>query len=392
MGLKPAEVIKLWPVNIFFVILSISLFYNFAIANGTLEKLSQHMLYRTRKFPRALPIVIFFASMIIAALGAGFFAVLAFFAPMTLLLCKKLGISPLIGALAVNYGALCGNNFMISAGGVVFMGLMEQAGYGAFAYAYEVETFFASLLIPLILLCALMLFSKRKVHADSLTNTIAKPESFDDKQRKTLGLIATMVFVILIFPLLHTLFPHIEVFKTLSKTMDIGLIAFLFTVLGLLLKIGDEREILRRVPWGTILMICGVGMLISIAMQAGTVKSLARWVNNSLPTIFVPMTMAILGSFMSFFSSTMGVVTPALFPVIPALVHSTGIEANLLFSAIVIGAQATAISPFSSGGSLVLASVGEEEREQMFTDLMFKGVPLCLLGAIFYALLVTWIL
>lgn len=40
MGLKPGDVIKMWPISIFFVIFSISLFYNFAIGNGTLEKLA----------------------------------------------------------------------------------------------------------------------------------------------------------------------------------------------------------------------------------------------------------------------------------------------------------------------------------------------------------------
>lgn len=38
MGLKPSEVIELWPVKIFFIILSVTLFYNFALANGALEK------------------------------------------------------------------------------------------------------------------------------------------------------------------------------------------------------------------------------------------------------------------------------------------------------------------------------------------------------------------
>ena len=96
LGLKPAEVIKMWPVSIFFVILAISLFYNFAISNGTLEVLSQHMMYRTRSFPKMLPLVIFFAATIIAALGAGFFAVMAFFGPITIILCRKTGLSPLM--------------------------------------------------------------------------------------------------------------------------------------------------------------------------------------------------------------------------------------------------------------------------------------------------------
>ena len=51
MGLKPSEVIELWPVKIFFIILSVTLFYNFALANGALE-LASHLLYKCRKFPQ----------------------------------------------------------------------------------------------------------------------------------------------------------------------------------------------------------------------------------------------------------------------------------------------------------------------------------------------------
>lgn len=68
------------------------------------------------------------------------------------------------------------------------------------------------------------------------------------------------------------------------------------------------------------------------------------------------------------------------------------IDAAVLFSAIVIGAQATAISPFSSGGSLVLSTVSEEERVDMFGKLIFRGVPICLGAAIIYAFIVNLIM
>lgn len=61
LGIKPGDIIKMWPISIFFVILAISLFYNFAMTNGTLEKLAQHMLYRTRKVPKLLPFAIFYS-------------------------------------------------------------------------------------------------------------------------------------------------------------------------------------------------------------------------------------------------------------------------------------------------------------------------------------------
>lgn len=385
LGIKPGDVIKMWPINIFFVILAISLFYNFAIANGTLEKLAQHMLYRTRRFPKLLPFVIFIAATIIASLGAGFFAVMAFFAPITLLLCKKTGLNPIIGALSVNYGALCGHNFMISPGGVVFIGLMRTVGYESSAYHNELILFIASFVIPIIVISLLLLLTNRK---NNIVHSLdfELPERFTKIQKKTLYLIVSMIIAVLIFPILQIFIPDVKIIHFLDKSIDVGLVAILFTIIGLLLNIGTEKDLIKKVPWGTLIMICGVGMLISVAIKAGTVKMIASVVSTSLPEPIVPMVMAIIGGFMSFFSSTTGVVAPALFPIVPNLAESTGIDAVVLFSSIIIGAQATSISPFSSGGSLLLSSVEEEDREKMFTSLMFKGAPICLLAAIMYSL------
>ena len=88
MGLKPSEVIELWPVKIFFIILSVTLFYNFALANGALEKLASHLLYKCRKFPQFLPLAIFRSNHYCWP-RCWFYTVLAFMAPITLLLCKN---------------------------------------------------------------------------------------------------------------------------------------------------------------------------------------------------------------------------------------------------------------------------------------------------------------
>ena len=251
LGIKSGDIIKMWPISIFFVILAISLFYNFAMTNGTLEKLAQHMLYRTRKVPKLLPFAIFIAATILAALGAGFFAVMAFFTPITMLLCRKTGLSPLIGALAVNYGALCGNNFMISPGGVVFIGLMNQAGYEAVSYGFEFQIFLASFVVPIVVLSLLILFNTRKKgNADVVE--ISLPEAFNAVQKKTLALVVSMIVVVLIFPILHIIFPQVGLIKTLDKAIDVGLVAVVFAVLALLMNLGDEKEVIKKSAVGYI--------------------------------------------------------------------------------------------------------------------------------------------
>ena len=127
MGLKPKEIIGFWPTSTMFVILSVSLFYNIAAVNGTLEKMSGSLLYTCRKFPGLLPYALLAVAIILSVMGATYFTVLAFLAPITLLICEESRMDKLTGAIAINCGALAGGNFPTSNLGVVFRGLADTA-------------------------------------------------------------------------------------------------------------------------------------------------------------------------------------------------------------------------------------------------------------------------
>ena len=127
MGLAPKTIIGYWPISTMFVILAVSLFYNVAAANGTLEKLSRTLLYACRKFPSMLPYALFFVAVILSVMGAAYFTVLAFLAPITMLICEESKMDKLTGAMAINCGALAGGNFPTAALGVIFRGLMDEA-------------------------------------------------------------------------------------------------------------------------------------------------------------------------------------------------------------------------------------------------------------------------
>lgn len=388
LELKSKDVIAMWPIQIFFVIFGVSLFYNFALLNGTLEKLASILLYQCRKVPRILPYALFLAAALIAGLGAGFFTVMAFMAPITLMLCNKTGLNKLVAGVAINYGALGGANFMTSQSGIVFRGLIEATGYTEDAFLFTTLIFVTSMLLPFFVITFLMLATRSHevlgTHID-----VSKPEAFDEKQRRTLCLIAIMMGLALFPPILHTIMPENQTIQFINTRMDIGLISITMAVLALLMRLADEKQAVTKVPWGTLIMICGVGMLISVAIKAGTIQILAGWVGTNIPASLVPIALAVIGGIMSFFSSTLGVVCPALFPIVPAIADTTSLPGIILFTSIVIGAQATAISPFSSGGSLYLGSCrDEEERNRLFIDLMFKAVPICLTASVLASIII----
>lgn len=393
MGLSPSDVIGMWPLKIFFIIFSVCLFYSFATVNGTLEKLAEHLIYHCRKMPQLLPFAVFFTATLIAAMGAGYYTVLAFMAPITLLLCQRTGMGLIVGGLAVNYGALSGANFMSSQSGIIFRGLMTNAGISdndAFINAFGI--FVSTLIIPLVVISVFAFLTREGRAMKTAMFDASEPAALNREQKITLWLTLAMMAIVLAAPIAHIALPDNGTITFINAKMDIGLIASIFSVIALLLKLGDERKAMASVPWGTLIMICGVGMLISVAIKAGTIDVLASWIGGSIPPLLVPVVFGVVAAFMSLFSSTLGVVTPALFPMVLPISQSLGLEPMVLFVAIVVGAQATSISPFSSGGSLILGScTSEQSRTSLFPQLLFKAAPIGFVAALVFNVLLTFV-
>ena len=390
MELKATEIIELWPLKIFFVIFAVTLFYNFPLANGALEKLCSHLIYKCRHFPAFLPLVIFFVATIIAGLGAGYYTVLATMAPMILLLSKKTRLNIIIATLALNYGALAGANFVTSQSGVIFTELMRGAGVANDnAFTYALGIFAATFLVPTVLLggYSFMNAKNSKVAIDATL-----PEPLDRKQKQSIVLIFLMMAIVLIVPILHLLMPQSSSIAFLNSRIDIGFIAIFFAVISLLLKLGDEKTVIALIPWNTLIMICGVGMLIGLGVEVGVIYQLTDWLSTNVPIWMIPLLVFVISAIMSIFASTLGVVAPALFPMVPPLAVASGLSPLLLFVCIVLGAQSSSLSPFSSGGSLMLgASQDVIDKDQLFLSLLFKAVPIGIVTGIVAILLIQFI-
>ncbi|KAA0016030.1 SLC13 family permease [Salinicola corii] len=393
LGLSPKEVIAMWPLKIFFIIFSVCLFYSFAIVNGTLEKLAEHLMYRCRHFPHLLPFAIFLAAVVISALGAGYYTVLAFMAPITLLLCSRTGLNLIVGAMAVNYGALAGANFVSSQSGIIFRTLMTSSGISdnqAFINSFGI--FASTMIVPIVVLSGLILFGRKRGTAMASLEHVERPSPLDRDQRATLLLTLVMMASVLLPPIASLILPDNAAVTFVNSKVDIGLIASVFSVIALLMKLGDERKAIASLPWGTIIMICGVGMLISVAIKAGTIDLLGSWIGTNIPPVLIPVAFGVVAAFMSLFASTLGVVTPALFPLVPSLAGTLSIDPMIIFIAIVVGAQATSISPFSSGGSLILGSCPTDEaRSGLLPKLLFRAAPLGFIAALVFNLLLTFV-
>jgi di/tricarboxylate transporter len=123
-------------------------------------------------------------------------------------------------------------------------------------------------------------------------------------------------------------------------------------------------------------MISGMGMLTGVAVKAGTITLLANWMSTSIPIVLIPLTLCIVAALVNIIGgSFVGVVAPALFPVVASVTHITGLSPVLLYTCLTIGGLSTGISPFSAGGAIILGFTEESDRDAMFRSELFTGLP-----------------
>ena len=321
---------------------------------------------------------------LVSGLGAAFFTSVAVMGAIGMVLCRNSNMNRLYAAMAVSLGALSGANFMVSAHGVLFNSLLSQVdGIADQAGTITTDIFAVSFIYPVIVIGVLCFIDMRNNRGRSSGLKIEKPEPFTAKQKLNLALIFIMMLIVLGAPILSNLLSDVTWFVDACDRVDVTLVALVMAIIGYLVKLVDDpKPVFQKVPWDTIWLVGGVGMLVEVAVQAGTIDMLAGLI-NMIPTPLVPIAVCVIAGIMSIFSSTLGVVAPLMFPMIPGFVAATGMSPSLFAVAIIIGAQSTSIAPFSTGGSLQLGSSGleGEEQDKFYNELLFKGTPLGLLFA-----------
>ncbi|MGI6403584.1 MAG: SLC13 family permease [Oscillospiraceae bacterium] len=365
MGGKVSTVISFWPTNIVFFLIAISLFFTYATSNGTMELLGKHLLYMMNGNAKLIPWVIALVSALVAFLGAGA-STPAIVGPLAFSIGLTAGIHPIVIAVTVGCSALIGADNPINGfGGVISKNLIEQAGY-ANAFDLSMYVWINSILKQLIVIgiayFVFKAFKAKKVEVE-------KPQAFNEVQKKNLILIICS-FAAMVLPMMLSTWIKHPVLATISAFAQPQSIMIIAAILAMALKLGNEKDIIRKLPMGPILMIAGVAMLLAVAKEAGLVEAMSDVLGNNFPRALVPAMLIIFSAFLSFFSSGTSVVCPLMYPLVPVLAEATGHNPVMLFSCIFIGAMSSALSPFSTGGSMVIAGCPDNDTKEYLAKYM----------------------
>lgn len=366
---KAKTLLSGWPSSLFFMLAGMTLLFSIARSNKTLETFARKTAYLSKGNRKVLPILFFILATGLAAVGPGNIAVCALLLPIAMAVSAEENINPLLMAGVTIAGSNAGGLSPIAPTGIVAKNLSEAVGYEIGNHVF-IKMIIAQVIIAALLYVLLGGYKlpKGEVSADK------KPPAFDKNQLITLGTIIAVVLLIMV---------PIKIGGVNYGNWNIGFAAFIGSAFLLLLKVADEKQAIAGMPWSTLLLICGVGVLVKVVTTAGGIDLLTKGLSTFMTTRTAGAIITVIGGLMSAVSSASGVVMPTLIPTVPGLVESLGVDGLSLITGVVLGAHFVTNSPLSTLGALAMASADENiDKAKFFNQLLALGFGGVLFGAL----------
>lgn len=368
--ISASSIIKGFNSSLFLMLVGVSILFGIAQHNGTLNLIVKKLIRLSGKKAWLIPILMYFVIYFIAFLGAGTITGFALAALFGIPMAKELDADPFLLTTMGQLGSIGGGIVPWAPTGIIGLELAKNANItGNLANTMVLNTFLATAFGAII---SYIFLKGYKLKAKELNSEVLK---FNKNQKITLVGILCMVI-------------GVAVFK-----MNIGLLSIFISIILILLKVGTEKEALGSVPWNTILLISGMGILMSLIVKLGGIKLLADILSLFMNEKTVAGILALSSGILSLFSSTSGVVMPTMIPTIPLIVETLGIAgvvpSALLLSAVINGSSPSGMSPLSTGGAFVMATLSEnyeltsEEFSSKFKRLFYITMLNMFMVAIF---------
>lgn len=368
MGKSISEVIGYFPYRLLFTMMIVTFFYGYASENGAIQGIANRMIYATRNKPWALPITLYVATFVVSTMGAGAAATPVFMSPIAFGLATQMGFNPLIAVVAVYLGSMGGGLQAWTGSGVMFKGIaantLSEAEASSASWGYSI-TLIA--ICTLFFLCVYFVLKGYKV-----ANTdVEKPAPFDRPQKITIGIILVMMILIIV-PVFCNMFLPNPATKWFTSKFDIQVLSVFGIILCAALNLAKTADVVKnKIPWTTIIMICGMSTMIGLAVDLGVAEVIGSWLGTSIPKLLVLPIIVLLSGLLSFVTTGPAVIFPLFIPMFPALSAATGISPVSMTIALFAGTGATGMSPFSQGGSMALIGCKDDEMREKLLPKQF---------------------
>ncbi len=361
------DVLAGFPVQLFLMLVGVTLLFAQAQVNGTLEKLSVTAVRLCRGNVGFVPIMFFVVACVIASLGPGHIATAAMLAPMAMPMAARAGIPLFLMAIMVGNGAQAGSLSPFAPTGVIVAGIMNRINMPG----HEWYWYWTSLAAHAgISFGAYFLFGGWKLFGRTYHDRVAadttEPAGFDRRNWLTLiaifGVIASVLLI----------------------EANVGMAAFLAAAVLAVLGVADHEQAVRRMPWTAIVMVTGVTVLIALLEKTGGLELFSAMLASIATPATVTGVVAFVTGVISVFSSTSGVVLPAFLPTVPSLIARLGGGDPLGIAASMnIGSHLVDMSPLSTTGAVCMAGIHDpKDFKIVYNKMLAWGASMTIVGAI----------
>ena len=371
-GMSVKQVIAGFPSTLFLTLVGVTLLFTQAQLNGTLPRVASRAVRACRGNRGMIPIAFFFLAVVLATVGPGNIAAAALLAPMAMAAAGRVKIPAFLMAIMIGNGASAGSLSPFAPTGIIVNDIMNnQIGLGGL----EWQTYFNNVIAhTAVAFGGYFLLGGWKLFGRNETKTLDGEEAdletkenltFHWKHWATLAVIGLLIVCVIFFK------------------MHVGMGAFAGALLLTLTRIGGGKEVIPKMPWGVIMLVTGVTVLISILQKTGGIELFSDLIASVSTTDSVTGVVAFITGLISVYSSTSGVVLPAFLPTVPGLVAKLGGDALAIASSMNVGSHLVDVSPVSTIGALCLASApASEDGRVLFNKLLAWGLSMTVVGGV----------
>jgi Na+/H+ antiporter NhaD/arsenite permease-like protein len=389
-GMKVDQIIAGFPVSLFLTLTGVALFFTQAQVNGTLDRIAHHAVRLCRGNAGVIPVMFFVVAAALATIGPGNIATAALLAPIAMSVASQARIPAFLMAIMVGNGANAGALSPLAPTGIIAANLMERIGMAGVEWTTYRNNLLAHTVVAFggyLLLGGWKLFrlnneppvrtqtDPSQTDPSQIGGADARvcarapgraPVTFERSHWITIALVTLLVIAVVVFK------------------VNVGMGAFACGVLLCALQAADHKESIRRMPWGVVLMVCGVTVLIALLEKTSGMELFTAMLAKFSTRHTVTAVVAFVTGLVSVYASTSGVVLPAFLPTVPGLVERLGgADAMAIASSINVGGHLVDVSPLSTIGALCLAAApASEDGRFLFNKLLAWGLSMSIVGAV----------
>ena len=353
---------RAFPGNLFVLIAGVSLLFAHLERSGALAVVVKGTFAAVGDRHWLLPWASFLLAGAMSTAGAFSTAPIAFLVPMIAYVSVGYSSIFLLTELAVVIGANSAGLSPLNPTGALIHTIADKYhvtysvwGLWAVSVAVAVVVVFALQMIALV--------QKRRGHEYVVTPAPTE-QIHDPKEGTNLAYMWCSGLALIAFVLL----------VVFAKT-DVGITAMAMVVLLQVVFRPNEKALLSRIPWNSILLLCGLLTYLGLMQQIGTMAGIQRALNHlgtgALLIIVLSYMTVLLCNIESSTLGVLGLMMPLVFAT-----YGSGTQTFWIVVAVAVPAALMVMSPIHVAGTLIIGNSAAKDQDRLFRRLLGTAASL----------------